>query len=184
MHQRRPARREAGFSMLEIIIVMAIVAILMAVLIPGFLGQKRDAPNKSTIAAAQTFQAAAAEYLRSFPPVGGPDPLLSRGSFTGPFTPTLPPATGLYSAAGDPLVKSWPTNPFSKGNKTPVRVLRGACTTAPSLGDVLLCRPAGSGGVPDLQGVRVIAWGKGPSGATVKVYDTDPAACGGPCRVQ
>lgn len=170
--------REQGFTLIEMLIALGIAVTLAAIFVPTFLGQKKGVPNGSVVVAAQTFEAAAAEYLRSFPYVGGADPLLSRGGYTGPFTPDLPATTGLYGVAGDMLVRTWPTNPFTK---QPVRVLRSAaCTGAGAPGDVMLCRPVVSGR-PDLARVRVMAWGKDKAGTTVPVYDS--INCSGRCRV-
>lgn len=172
MNPRR--RDEHAFTLLEVIIVCVIIAILFAIIVPSFLGEKRAGTNKSTIAAAQTFEQAAAEYQRSYPPtdtVG--DTLLRRGGYTGDFTPTLPPTQGLYSAAGDPIVKNWPQNAFVK---RPVAVKRGACTLAPSLGDVLLCRGTNPDGTINYESARVIAWGKSSAGSTVVVYDSQACA--------
>lgn len=174
-----PGRRpEGGFGLIELIVVLVIVAILMAVIVPSFLNQKHTTLNRSTIASAQMFELAAVEYQRSFPYVGHEDRLFSRNGSTAPFAKTSKPEHGLYGVAGDPLVKNWPGNPYSR---KPVVVLRSpGCNAAPSLGDVMLCRPVVDGS-PDYLNVRLVAWGRNREKQTVVVYDT--TTCGGPCNL-
>ncbi|MBX3160272.1 MAG: type II secretion system protein [Deltaproteobacteria bacterium] len=48
---KRARRREAGFTMIEILIVIAMLAILAAIAVPQFLGQSRKAKANSEVVA-------------------------------------------------------------------------------------------------------------------------------------
>jgi prepilin-type N-terminal cleavage/methylation domain-containing protein len=55
-------RNERGFSLIEIIVVMVIIAILMAAVVPRFLGAKAATAKKETTAAGLAYNSAIAQF--------------------------------------------------------------------------------------------------------------------------
>jgi len=70
---RLPARADAGFTLIELMVVVLIIAILMAVAIPTFLGARERAMDRAAHSNLRTaLLAAKAEYTGNqfWPPVG------------------------------------------------------------------------------------------------------------------
>jgi type IV pilus assembly protein PilA len=84
-------RRSNGFTLIEMVIVVAIILIIMAIAVPSFL-QSRIAANESAAAATiRTLNSAQISYNSAYPTVGYSSTLLSLGgSCTGA---TLPSST-------------------------------------------------------------------------------------------
>jgi prepilin-type N-terminal cleavage/methylation domain-containing protein len=72
-------RRSKGFTLIEMVIVVAIILIIMAIAVPSFL-QSRIAANESGAAATiRTLNSAQISYYSAFPTVGYASTLLSLG---------------------------------------------------------------------------------------------------------
>lgn len=54
MNTKKPTKKKKGFTLIELIIVIAIIAILAAIAIPNFLSIQRKARVKADIASAKT----------------------------------------------------------------------------------------------------------------------------------
>jgi prepilin-type N-terminal cleavage/methylation domain-containing protein len=72
-------RRSKGFTLIEMVIVVAIILIIMAIAVPSFL-QSRIAANESAAAATiRTLNSAQISYYSAYPTVGYASTLLSLG---------------------------------------------------------------------------------------------------------
>src|SRR5271156_1044440 len=82
-------RRSNGFTLIEMVIVVAIILIIMAIAVPSFL-QSRIAANESAAAATiRTLNSAQISYNSAYPTIGFASTLLSLGgSCTGSNLPT------------------------------------------------------------------------------------------------
>ena len=72
---RRPARR-AGFTLIEVLLVLAILGVIAALVVPNLLGQQERANVKSTQSAIKTFQTTVESYALAHngrPPQGSQD---------------------------------------------------------------------------------------------------------------
>jgi prepilin-type N-terminal cleavage/methylation domain-containing protein len=113
---RTPAGRAAGFSMIEVLVVMSIIAILAAIAIPMYLGQRDRAKDAAARAGGRQIATA----------------LLSRVLDSDAEDPW--PATCDQTTIGPYLVPDqWPDNPFDSG--TPMHTV-----TSRSPGDYLYQR--------------------------------------------
>lgn len=54
----RDTHDEAGFTLIELVVVMVIVAILMAIAVPSFRGGRKATDHKALVAAAQSYREA------------------------------------------------------------------------------------------------------------------------------
>lgn len=160
-----PRRGEVGFSLLELVIVMALVAILMAALGSKMLGARAQQRIQAMKTVGQTVEAALGFYVRDYPATRlAGDPLLSRGGTGAPWRGNSDaPAVGLFSPTGDPYLKQWPSNPYGTGNVVITRVATCPRTGAP--GQVFVCRAG------DTDSFRVVAIAQDRGGASVVAHD-------------
>ena len=66
----RPRNSEAGFTLMELLIVMAVILILMLVAIPSMLNVTIQAHETSALASLRAIQAAEVQYSSNFPANG------------------------------------------------------------------------------------------------------------------
>jgi prepilin-type N-terminal cleavage/methylation domain-containing protein len=63
-------RREKGFSLIELLIVIAIILVIAAIAIPNLLRSRMAANESSAAASIRTITAAEAAYYNTFPAIG------------------------------------------------------------------------------------------------------------------
>ena len=62
IQRRFQKNSRSGFTLLEVLLVLAIIIAMMAIVVPNFLGRKQEADIKSTIIAIKNFEQAAKLY--------------------------------------------------------------------------------------------------------------------------
>jgi type IV pilus assembly protein PilA len=72
-------RRQSGFSLIELLIVVAIILIICAIAIPSMFRAKISANEASAVASLRTINTAETTYLSSYPTVGYSADLVSLG---------------------------------------------------------------------------------------------------------
>jgi prepilin-type N-terminal cleavage/methylation domain-containing protein len=110
--RQRAMRKEQGFSLIELLIVVVIIGVILALAIPGLQRARRYAQAGSAIQSLRTITTAENLYERRFrvyasladlAPEGTVDVNLGNGSKSGySFTVTLPPDAKGFTCNADP----------------------------------------------------------------------------------
>ena len=104
------SRKQGGFSLIELLIVVAIILIIAAIAIPNFLRSRISANEASAVASIRQITTAEISYSTSFPLLGYADVLSKLGPTVPPGGPPTSVAADLLSAdlgcAGAPCNKS------------------------------------------------------------------------------
>lgn len=72
-------KRQAGFSLIELLIVVAIILIIAAIAIPSFLSSRMSANEASAVASVRSISTAETAYATSYPNLGYSVTLLDLG---------------------------------------------------------------------------------------------------------
>jgi len=80
METREKMRKQKGFSLIELLIVVAIILIIAAIAIPNLLRARIAANESSAAASVRTIDTAMVSYQTSFPATGYPTAIASLGT--------------------------------------------------------------------------------------------------------
>lgn len=72
-------RNQKGFSLIELLIVVAIILIIAAIAIPNFMRSRMRANEANAVAALRVIHTSAVSYATTYPDVGYPPSLLVMG---------------------------------------------------------------------------------------------------------
>ncbi|SRR5712691_933496 len=75
----RMRKRQIGFSLIELLIVVAIILVIAAIAIPGYLNARMAANEGSAVQSVRTLQSALTAYATTYPGIGFPAQLLDLG---------------------------------------------------------------------------------------------------------
>ena len=143
-------KRNRGFSLLELLIVVAIILIIATIAIPSLLRSRQAAQESSAVAQLRTVNTAQVTYLSSNSGAYGSIPqLITQGLLDGRFAGSVSGYTFTVTATGSDYTASATPTSTNAGRfgyyATPDAVVRFQTTTSATCNP---CYPAGQSGNP------------------------------------
>lgn len=98
--------RERGFSLIELLIVVAVILVISAIAIPRLLHAKMAANESSAVASIRTINSAQSAYVVTYPAAGFSDTLTKLGPSSAPSSTSAGLLDSVLGCAAQPCAKS------------------------------------------------------------------------------
>jgi type IV pilus assembly protein PilA len=120
-------RRQSGFSLIELLIVVAVILIIVAVAIPSLIRAKISANEASAVSSIRSIHSTETVYSLNYPSVGFADDIAKLGPLP-PGTPATPAHAGLLDfvlgCAAQPCQKSGYSFAVDQTSGNPINFFR------------------------------------------------------------
>ena len=125
-------RKQKGFSLIELLIVVAIILIIAAIAIPNLLRARMAANEASSVASIRTINTAEITYNSTYPTVGFANSLAILGPNANPCTPTSTNACLIDSVLAGAVKSGYTFNGAAAGGTPATQYFFAATPTTPN----------------------------------------------------
>jgi len=151
-------RNQKGFSLIELLVVVAIILIIAAIAIPNLLQARVAASEASAVASLRTINTAEISYNSNFPTVG--------------FAPTLASLGGTICAPPDQTAACLIDSLLASGAKSGYSFMANGIGTSPAGAYFAVGLPVGSNGNRSFCSTEDGVIHYDPTGATISDHDS------------